>query len=71
VLAVELVRRGAARHASRTAVVSGERSLTFGEVDVAASRIAHVLAGLGVARGAHVGLLVATGSGRSRWTSAA
>ncbi len=61
VLTVELVRRGAARHARRTAVVSGDRSLTFGEVDTAANRIAHVLAGLGVARGARVGLLVHNG----------
>src|SRR6266536_1971688 len=55
------MRRGAARHARRTAVVSGDRSLTFGEVDAAANRIAHVLAGLGVARGARVGLLVGNG----------
>ena len=49
-LAVELVRRGAARYGSRTAVVFGGRSLSFAEVDTAANRIAHVLASLGVAR---------------------
>jgi fatty-acyl-CoA synthase len=36
-------------------------SLTFGEVDAAANRIAHVLAGLGVARGDRVGLLIGNG----------
>jgi acyl-CoA synthetase (AMP-forming)/AMP-acid ligase II len=60
-LTVELVRRGAARHAARTAVRCGDQSLTFAEVDAAANRIANVLAGLGVARGARVGLLVGNG----------
>ena len=60
-MTVELVRRGAARHAGRTAVRSGNQSLTFAEVDAAANRIAHVLAGLGVTRGARVGLLVDNG----------
>jgi fatty-acyl-CoA synthase len=60
-LTVDLVRRGAARHATRTAVVSGDKSLTFAEVDAAANRMAHVLAGLGVAPGARVGLLVGNG----------
>jgi len=39
----------------------GDKSLTFGEVDAAANRIAHVLAGLGVARGGRVGLLIGNG----------
>ena len=60
-LTAELVRRGAARHAKRTAVVCGDKSLTFGEVNAAANRIAHVLAGLGVVRGGHVGLLLGNG----------
>lgn len=60
-LTVELVRRGAARYARRTAVRSGDQSLTFAEVDEAANRLAHVLAGLGAGRGARVGLLVANG----------
>jgi len=34
---------------------SADKSLTFSEVDAAANRIAHVLAGLGVARGGRVG----------------
>ena len=60
-LTVELVHRGAARHARRTAVVCGDKSLTFGEVDAAANKTAHVLAGLGVARGGRVGLLIGNG----------
>jgi acyl-CoA synthetase (AMP-forming)/AMP-acid ligase II len=61
VLAVELVRRGAARHARRTAVRCGDESMTFAEVDAAANQIAHVLAGLGVSRGDRVGLLIGNG----------
>ena len=60
-LTAELMRRGAARHAGRTAVVCADKSLTFGEVDAAANRIAHVLAGLGVVRGGRVGLLMGNG----------
>lgn len=60
-LTVELVRRGAARHARRTTVRCGGQSLTYAEVDAAANRIANVPAGLGVARGARVGLLVGNG----------
>jgi acyl-CoA synthetase (AMP-forming)/AMP-acid ligase II len=61
VLTTELVRRGARQHADRTAVYSGDRSLTFREVDEAANRMAHVLVGLGVTPGSRVGLLVDNG----------
>ena len=47
--AVELVHR-AARRGGRTAVVAGAESMTFAEVDGAANRSAHVLAGLAVGR---------------------
>ncbi|MFB7306984.1 AMP-binding protein [Streptomyces sp. NPDC056192] len=60
-LAVDLVRRGAARFAGRTAVRFENRSLTYAEVDEAANRLAHVLAGLGVGRGDRVGLLLGNG----------
>ncbi|MFE2093980.1 AMP-binding protein, partial [Streptomyces sp. NPDC059460] len=60
-LAVDLVRRGAARFAGRTAVHFEDRSLTYAEVDGAANRLAHVLAGLGVGRGDRVGLLLGNG----------
>jgi acyl-CoA synthetase (AMP-forming)/AMP-acid ligase II len=42
-------------------VYSGDASLTFGEVDETANRMAHVLIGLGVTRGSRVGLLVDNG----------
>jgi acyl-CoA synthetase (AMP-forming)/AMP-acid ligase II len=61
VLATELVRRGARRHGDRTAVIVGDRSLSFREVDETANRMAHVLIGLGVERGTRVGLLVDNG----------
>lgn len=38
-----------------------DRSLTYAEVDEAANRLAHVLAGLGVSRGDRVGLLLGNG----------
>ena len=60
-LAVELVRRGAARFGPRTAVRFGDRSMTFTEVDRAASRMANVLAGLGARAGDRIGLLVDNG----------
>ncbi|RBY85341.1 AMP-binding protein [Blastococcus sp. TF02A-26] len=60
-LTTELVRRGARRHAERTAVYSGDESLTFGEVDRTANRMAHVLTGLGAGPGSRVGLLVDNG----------
>ncbi|MFE4331057.1 AMP-binding protein [Streptomyces sp. NPDC056831] len=60
-LAVDLVRRGAARFAGRTAVHVEDRSLTYEEVDGAADRLVHVLAGLGVSRGDRVGLLLGNG----------
>jgi acyl-CoA synthetase (AMP-forming)/AMP-acid ligase II len=61
VLTTELVRRGARRHGNRTAVIVGDRSLSFRAVDEAANRMAHVLIGLGVERGTRVGLLVDNG----------
>lgn len=60
-LTTELVRRGARRHGNRTAVITGDGSMTFREVDETANRMAHVLIGLGAARGTRVGLLVDNG----------
>ncbi|MFH8618935.1 AMP-binding protein [Streptomyces sp. NPDC017979] len=60
-LAVDLVRLGAARFAGRTALTFGDRSLSYAEVDEAANRMAHVLAGLGAGRGGRVGLLFDNG----------
>ena len=40
----------------RTAVVSGERQVTYRELDERTNRLAHHLAGMGVEAGGHVGL---------------
>ncbi|MCG8154018.1 AMP-binding protein, partial [Pimelobacter simplex] len=60
-LAASLVRRGAAAFAERTALVFGDDSLTYAEVDRRANLIAHHLAGHGVGKGTHVALLVSNG----------
>lgn len=60
-LAVDLVRRGAARYGDRTAVLFGDRSLTFREVDEAANRFANFLRSRGVGKGDVVALLVGNG----------
>ncbi len=60
-LAVDLVRRGAARFPDRTAVLFEDRSLTYREVDEAANRFAQVLVGQGVSPGDRVALLVGNG----------
>jgi fatty-acyl-CoA synthase len=51
----ELIRRGAAHHGTRTALICGGERLSFAETDGLARRIADVLRGRGVER---VGLLV-------------
>jgi acyl-CoA synthetase (AMP-forming)/AMP-acid ligase II len=58
VTAAELIRRGARRHGRRTAVLCGEESLTFAQVDELANRIANALLARGVDR---VGLLLGNG----------
>jgi acyl-CoA synthetase (AMP-forming)/AMP-acid ligase II len=63
-MAVELVRRGAERFGTRTAVVFEDRSLTYREVDEAANRFAGVLAGRGVGKGDRVALL----AGNNLWS---
>lgn len=40
---LELIRRGALQHGPRTAIVFGDQSMTFAEVDVLSSRLANVL----------------------------
>ncbi|MET9761983.1 AMP-binding protein [Streptomyces sp. NPDC006372] len=61
VTAAELERRGARHHPTPTAVVFGDRSLTFAEVDETANRFANVLLGAGMAKGDHLGMLVDNG----------
>ncbi len=55
----ELIRRGARRYRTETAVIAGDGSLTFGETDELANRYAHVLAGRGARKGDSIGLLFA------------
>ena len=40
----------------RTAVVSGDRQVTYRELDERTNRLAHYLAGMGIGPGDHVGL---------------
>lgn len=46
----ELIRRGARRYRDAPAVLCGDATMTFAEVDAEANRIAHALLGLGVDR---------------------
>jgi L-proline---[L-prolyl-carrier protein] ligase len=54
----DLVAASAARVPERTAVVDGERSLTYAELDAITNRLAHLLADQGVSRGDRVGLFL-------------
>ncbi len=57
-LLTELIRRGAQYHRDRTALMFGDETLTFRQVDSLSNRIAQVLGGrLGLGRGAPVCLL--------------
>lgn len=61
-LITELIRRGARWHGGRTAILFGEHSLTFREVDRLSNRIAHWLGGgLGLGKGSPVALLLDNG----------
>ncbi|MDQ3974582.1 MAG: AMP-binding protein, partial [Actinomycetota bacterium] len=51
-----LLQSSAERYPQRTAVVDGERSLTYGELERRANQLANLLAELGVHRGDRVGL---------------
>jgi acyl-CoA synthetase (AMP-forming)/AMP-acid ligase II len=57
---LELIRRGAAQHGPRTAIVFGEQSLSFAEVDAISSQLAHALLGL-TAQGSRIALLLNNG----------
>ncbi|KAJ3194943.1 hypothetical protein HK101_001504 [Irineochytrium annulatum] len=48
----------AAEFADSLAVVQGDKSITYGELDLRANAIAHILKSLGVVKGQSVGLLV-------------
>ena len=56
-LTIELIRRGARYFSQRTAVLFGDKSLTFREVDQLSNRFAHVLARNGIGRGGRLAIL--------------
>jgi len=60
-LITELIRRGALYHRTRIALRFGDESMTFGEVDRLSNRIAHALAGLGLAKGCAITMLTDNG----------
>lgn len=60
-LAAEIVRRGAAQHADRTAVYFGDEQLTFRQVDEASNRFATHLSEMGLEKGDHVAFLYGNG----------
>jgi acyl-CoA synthetase (AMP-forming)/AMP-acid ligase II len=60
-LVTELIRRGALYHRDRPAILFGEASLSFREVDLLSNRIAHVYAGLGLGPGSPICLLLDNG----------
>ena len=46
----------------RTAIISSERRLSYGELDERATRLANCWAGLGIGHGDHIGLQLRNGS---------
>jgi len=57
----DMIERGAQRYANRTAILIGDASLTFAEVDELANRLANALIRLGAEPTRRVGLLVNNG----------
>jgi fatty-acyl-CoA synthase len=57
ITALELIRRGAAQHGPRTAVVFGSQSMTFTEVDALSARLGNALRAAGAQPGERVALL--------------
>jgi fatty-acyl-CoA synthase len=55
---LDLINRGAKHHGDRTAIVFGDASMTFTEVDELSSQLAHALSALGAKRGASLALLM-------------
>jgi acyl-CoA synthetase (AMP-forming)/AMP-acid ligase II len=58
---IELIRRGARQHADRIALVFGEESLSFSEVDGLSSQLAHALYSQGIKQNDRVALLMNNG----------
>lgn len=57
----ELIIRGARQHAERIAVIFGDETRTFAEVDRLSNQLAHALAAIGGGHRSRVGLLVSNG----------
>ncbi|MGO4325754.1 class I adenylate-forming enzyme family protein [Cupriavidus sp. 2TAF22] len=58
---LELIRRGAAQHGPRTAIVFGEHSMTYTQVNALSAQLAHALRAAGAAPGERVALLLNNG----------
>ena len=58
---LELINRGARHYPERTALVFGEQTMTFAQVDQLSSRLANTLHALGAGQGAKVALLLNNG----------
>jgi acyl-CoA synthetase (AMP-forming)/AMP-acid ligase II len=58
-IAADLIRRGAQYYAGKTAVIFGDRTLTFEEVNCNANRLANALRRLGLKKGDRVAFLLA------------
>ena len=55
---LELIRRGARQHGARVAIVFGEQSLSFAEVDKLSSQLAHALYAQGLKQNDRIALLL-------------
>lgn len=61
-LVTELIRRGARWHGDRTALLFGDESLTFRQVEQLSNRIAHwLIGGIGLAKGSPIAMLLDNG----------
>lgn len=58
---IDLIRRGALQHEPRTAVVFGDETLTFGEVDRLSSQLANALHAVGATQGVRAAILLNNG----------
>jgi long-chain acyl-CoA synthetase len=55
----QVLERAAKRYAGKAVIVSGERRLSYAELDEASNKVANALVGMGVGRGDRVALLLA------------